>query len=58
MTSVLSSPSGGAPESAPRLPYEAPRLTFLGDLRELTLGASPGAGDSGGATTFKCPGCP
>lgn len=30
-----------------RLPYFAPRLTALGDLRDLTLGGSIGRGDSG-----------
>jgi hypothetical protein len=58
MNSALSSPFPSEQDAPPRLPYEAPLLTSLGDLRELTLGASPGAGDSGGATTFKCPGCP
>lgn len=41
-----------------RAPYEPPALVWLGDLRELTLGASPGLGDSGGGSNFKCPGCP
>ncbi len=27
--------------------YEPPKLTNLGDLREFTLGGSPGIGDSG-----------
>lgn len=35
--------------SAARLPYEAPRLVCLGDVRDLTLGGSPGTGDSGNA---------
>lgn len=48
----------GAPSAAGRQPYQPPRLVPLGDLRDLTLGASPGVGDSGSATTFKCPGCP
>ena len=30
-----------------RRPYVSPRLVDLGDLRSLTLGGSPGAGDSG-----------
>lgn len=38
--------------------YVSPCMTDLGTLRDLTLGASPGVGDSGGAGTFKCPGCP
>ncbi len=32
-----------------RKPYHKPQLEELGDLRTLTLGGSPGAGDSGGA---------
>lgn len=48
----------GEPAPMPRQPYRPPRLVLLGDLRDLTLGASPGVGDSGAATTFKCPGCP
>jgi len=31
--------------------YSKPALRKLGDLRTLTLGGSPGAGDSGGSTT-------
>lgn len=30
-----------------RRPYVSPRLVELGDLRSLTLGGSPGFGDSG-----------
>lgn len=30
-----------------RRPYISPRLVVLGDLRSLTLGGSPGFGDSG-----------
>ena len=32
-----------------RKPYLRPRLRPLGDLRSLTLGGSPGVGDSGGS---------
>ncbi len=34
--------------------YEAPTLILLGDVRDLTLGGSPGSGDSGspGAERF------
>lgn len=35
------------PADAQRRPYVSPRLVELGDLRSLTLGGSPGAGDSG-----------
>ncbi|HET7845236.1 MAG TPA: lasso RiPP family leader peptide-containing protein [Xanthomonadales bacterium] len=49
---------GNQDEERARAPYERPALVWLGDLRELTLGASPGLGDSGGGSNFKCPGCP
>ena len=32
--------------SPPRRPYQQPRLDCLGDVRDLTLGGSPGTGDS------------
>lgn len=35
--------------TTPRAPYQAPQLTALGDVRDLTLGGSPGTGDSGNA---------
>jgi len=41
-----------------RMPYQAPSLTDLGELRDITLGASPGIGDSGGTQPQRCPGCP
>lgn len=34
-------------DAEPRRPYVSPRLVELGDLRSLTLGGSPGFGDSG-----------
>jgi hypothetical protein len=36
------------PEDPPakRRPYEAPRLEIFGDVRDLTLGNSPGVGES------------
>lgn len=39
------------PERARREPYVQPRLVRLGDLRSLTLGGSPGFGDSGPSGT-------
>ncbi len=36
--------------SPQRKPYRKPYLKNLGDLRTLTLGGSPGAGDSGSST--------
>ncbi|MBI4819746.1 MAG: lasso RiPP family leader peptide-containing protein [Deltaproteobacteria bacterium] len=43
--------AGAEPEA-----WSSPRLSRLGDIRELTLGGSPGAGDSGNPTTFRAPG--
>ena len=34
-------------DAKPKRPFVSPRLVELGDLRSLTLGGSPGAGDSG-----------
>ena len=48
----------GEPRARPRLPYAPPRLVELGELRDITLGASPGVGDSGGTQPQRCPGCP
>ncbi len=39
--------------ATPKRPYEAPRLIELGDLRTLTLGPSPGIGESGNPALFK-----
>lgn len=36
----------------PRKRYSKPLLEELGDLRTLTLGGSPGVGDSGGDPQF------
>lgn len=43
-----------ASEVAIRQVYDVPTLTLLGDVRDLTLGGSPGSGDSGnpGAERF------
>jgi hypothetical protein len=38
-----------------RKPYRKPGLKSLGDLRTLTLGGSPGTGDSGGAGGYSKP---
>jgi hypothetical protein len=37
--------------SAEPAPYQPPRLTLLGDIRDYTLGGSSGRGDSGSPTT-------
>ena len=40
-------PAPGTPTPpTSRRPYRTPRLETLGDLRSLTLGGSPGMGDS------------
>jgi len=44
----VAGPSGDA--LAVRLAYDPPRLSPLGDLRDLTLGGSVGRGDSGAPT--------
>jgi len=31
-------------------PYEKPKLVSLGDIRDVTMGGSPGFGDSGAGT--------
>lgn len=36
-------------------PYVTPRLVAYGDLRTLTLGGSPGMGDSGGSVLTRNP---
>ncbi len=38
------------PEEIKRKPYSKPQLKALGDLHSLTLGGSPGTGESGGTT--------
>lgn len=45
-----------APPAIPKRPYRRPRLEILGDLRSLTLGGSPGVGDSGDPFNFEPPG--
>lgn len=44
-----------APSAEGRLkkPYRKPQLTLWGDLRDLTLGPSPGIGESGQPGLFK-----
>lgn len=48
------SPPAGA-ETARRRRWERPRLTAYGDLRELTMGGTPGSGESGGGGTMFFP---
>ena len=37
------------------LPYEKPELICYGDVRDITLGPSPGFGESGAGTFFLLP---
>ena len=41
-----------------RRAYQRPQLEVLGDIRDLTLGGSPGIGDSGNPGNFKPPTSP
>jgi len=50
-----SRPRPSAPRRGGRRPYAPPRLEALGDLRTLTLGGSPGLGDSGDPLNFEPP---
>ena len=43
----------GRPEGLAKKPYHRPRLVLWGDLRDLTLGPSPGVGESGNPGMFK-----
>ena len=40
---------------ANNLPYEKPELICYGDVRDITLGPSPGFGESGAGTFFLLP---
>lgn len=46
-------PVSGTANAGPVGAYETPRLERLGDLRDLTLGASRGAIESGATRTFR-----
>ena len=39
-----------------RLPYTRPHIEILGDVRDLTLGGTPGIGDSGDPLNRQPPG--
>lgn len=41
------------PEKPARKSYHRPTLTLWGDLRDLTMGPSPGIGESGNPALFK-----
>jgi hypothetical protein len=54
----LEQPSAEVLESSTKRPYHPPVLEVLGDIRDLTMGGSPGAGDSGAAYVEFPPGWP
>ena len=52
-------PDPGQPEpNSPRRRWVRPKLTVYGDLRRLTMGPSPGTGESGNVFTYKSPKAP
>jgi hypothetical protein len=50
---LVSDPQAAAQEERPKKAYRRPRLTLWGDLRDVTLGPSPGVGESGAPGMFK-----
>ena len=47
-------PTTQQPQSAePRPRWQKPQLQVYGDVRQLTMGPTPGVGESGGPGTFK-----
>lgn len=42
-----------APGTPPRRPYDKPKLTPRGDVRDVTLGPTPGVGESGNPGTLR-----
>ncbi|MBI2396987.1 MAG: lasso RiPP family leader peptide-containing protein [Xanthomonadales bacterium] len=51
MSAASNDIAGSSTQVEHRLAYSAPRLVELGELRDLTLGGSPGGGDSGATGT-------
>jgi len=52
-TKTAAQETGPRQSAGKRKPYERPALRELGDVRGITLGGSPGAGESGFTTLFK-----
>lgn len=50
---LAESPVGPDGKARPKKPYRRPQLLLWGDLRDLTLGPSPGIGESGNPALFK-----
>jgi len=42
-----------AKNASPRRRYRMPKLVRFGDIRDLTLGSSPGVGESGNPVVFR-----
>lgn len=49
------SPRGDGRTYSTRVPYTTPRLKAMGDVRAVTLGASPGATESSGGSVSRKP---
>lgn len=47
--------SSSIESSKPKKPYEKPELICYGDVRDITLGPSPGFGESGAGVFFLLP---
>lgn len=53
VSTAASAATEPASPASPRKPYRRPRLVLWGDLRDVTLGPSPGVGESGTPGMFK-----
>jgi hypothetical protein len=42
-----------ADNAGKKKPYQSPELIALGDIRDITLGPSPGLGESGNPAVFR-----
>ena len=40
-------------ENRPKKPYQKPRLIHHGDVRDVTMGPTPGIGESGAPSNFR-----
>ena len=45
--------ANGSSGERQRKPYERPQLTHRGDVRDVTMGPTPGVGESGNPTNFR-----
>ncbi len=44
---LINDDAQGSDKVTPKLPYKAPVLAALGDVRDMTMGNTPGLGESG-----------